>query len=257
MHTEAGVAYRMTLGATHETGGISTETNQEGRISMSRKRFFALAAAAAAALVLPLHAAAYSITLTYSVSPTTHGAWSTTTVDNTADPSRTLSSSKTTLDSHEVICHHSDTSCSPADNTQVGTAWAKAYWLSNFCISQSQQNFNIFWIAPDGGYTPSDGTVVAEVQIKSNSSLFTVTFDGYVVQLTAGGYYIEVPSYPNLACHSSSYPAIELHQVLGTVGTNTYNLHQNPSTAGTWTDSITLHYTSGSDDSTSTTWSTT
>lgn len=222
-----------------------------------RKKLFGLAAAAAVAVALPLHAAAYNITFTYSVSPTTHGAWSTTTSDNTADPSRTLSSSKTTLDPHEVVCNYSDTSCSPPANTKVGTGTATTYWLSNLCSSRSTQNFDIFWIAPDGGYSPSDGTVVSEVQIKSNSALFTVTFDAYVVQLTAGGYYVQVPSYPNLACHSSSYPAAQFHDVLGQVGTNTYNLHQNPAGVGTWTDTVSLHYTSGTDDSASATWSTT
>jgi hypothetical protein len=222
-----------------------------------RKKLFGLAAAVATAVALPLHAAAYNITLAYSVSPTTHGAWSTTTVDSTADPSRTLSSSKSTLDPNEGVCHYNDATCSPAAGTKVGTATATSYWLSNLCISRSTQNFDIYWIAPDGGYSPSDGTVVSEAQIKSNSSLFSVSFDAYVVQLTAGGYYIQVPSYPNLACHSSSYPAAQLHEVLGTVGTTNYNLHQNPSTVGTWTDTVTLRYTSGTDDSASATWSTT
>jgi hypothetical protein len=234
------------------------QTRKEKGKTMTSKRLIGLAAAAAAVLILPLHAAAYGITLTYSVSPTTAGAWSTVTVDNTADPSRTLSSSKLTLDPAEVICHHGDATCSPADNTQVGTATATTFWLSNFCVSSSTQNFNVFWINPDGGYSPSDGTVVSEVQIKSSSSLFNVTFDAYVVQLTVGGgYYIQVPSYPNLACHNASYPAVQIHQVLGKVGTTTYNLHKNPSSVGTWTDTISLHYTSGSDDSASTTWSTT
>lgn len=222
-----------------------------------RKKLLGLAAAATVAVALPLHAAAYAITLSYTINPTTHGAWSTTTVDNTADPSRTLVSSRTDLDPAEVICHYG-AACSPAANTQVGTATATTFWLSNFCTQSSTQNFNIFWIAPDGGYSPTDGTVVSETQIKSNSSLFNVTFDAYVVQKTAGGYYVEVPSYPNLACHSSSYPAVQLHQVLGQVGTSTYTLHQNPSTVGSnFQVCITLHYNSGTDDSACVKFSTT
>lgn len=215
-----------------------------------RKKLFGLAAAGAVAITLPLHAAAtININYQYVLSTSVHNTDSYVTTDFDTDVSKTLSSQETVLPYDEHIYHHGD-SGTPADGTQIGTAYADAFWLSNFCVSRSQQNFNVFWIKPDGGYTPASGwTVVAETQVKSSSSLFNVTFDGYVIENSSGDQKVEIPSYPNLACTNSGSTENHIHQVLGLVGTTQFHVHRNPTSAGTYTVTTTLTYSSSTTDS--------
>jgi hypothetical protein len=217
-----------------------------------RKKLFGIAAIAATVIALPLHAAAYAITLSYSVSPTTHSATSSVTSSFTADPSRTLVSSETILAAGESVCH-AGAACAPANGTTVGSASATAHWTITFCSSQTQ-NFTITWTGtPDSNYTPPTGySIVAEVNIAS--SFFGVNFNGYVVENSSSQYRIEIPSYPNLACHSSTYAAVQISQTLG----SGVAIHTNPSNIGSNNSvSIKLHYSSGTDDSASTTYTTT
>lgn len=222
-----------------------------------RKKLIGLTAAGVVAIALPLHAAALNINFTAVPSTLVHNTDSYVTTDFDTDVSKTLSSQETVLQLDEHIYHHGDTG-TPADNTKIGTAWAAAFWISNFCASRSQQNFDVYWINPDGGYTPPSGwTVVAETQVKSNSSLFTVTFDGYVIENSTGAQKVEVPSYPNLACTNNGSTENHIHQVLGLVGTTQYKVHRNPSTVGTFTDTTTVKYSNGTTDSGSYSYTTT
>lgn len=222
-----------------------------------RRKLLGLAVATAAAVALPLQAAAtINMNFTYTPSPLTHNTDSYVTSAYDVDGGKTLKSSETVLPFDEHIFHHGDTG-TPADNTQIGTGTATALWLSNFCISRTTQNFNIFWIAPDGGFTPPAGwTVIAEVQIKSSSSLFNVTFDGYAIEDASGNQKVEVPSYPNLSCTRAG-TTNHITQVLGHVGSTTYHVHRNPTTVNTFTVSISVTYTDGSHDNGSTTYTTT
>ncbi len=224
---------------------------------MFRPKLLVVAAGVATAIALPLHAAALNINYSYTPSTLTHNADSHVTSGFDTDASKTLKSQETVLPYDEHIYHHGD-SGTPADNTKIGTAQASAYWISNFCSSRTTQNFDVYWIAPDTGYTPPSGwSIVAENQIKSNSSLFTVSFDAYVIEDSSGDQKVEVPSYPNLACTSSSYPANHISQTLGLVGTTQYKVHRNPSTVGTFTVSTTLTYSNSTTDSGSASYTTT
>jgi hypothetical protein len=220
---------------------------------MTRSKLAGILAGTAVALALPLHAAAYAITFTYTPSTTTHGASSYVSTTNTADPSKTITSILTDEAPGETNCAWGQ-SCSPAAGTAVGTSNVTAHWALFLCAS-STQTFTLYWIQPDGGYTPPSGsTVVAEVQIKNSNF---VTFDAYVYKDASGNYHSIVPSVPNLACHSSTYAAPNFSQTLGSYNGTTYNLHTNPSTVGSNTDTMTITYSDGTKDSASSTWSTT
>ncbi|TMC55644.1 MAG: hypothetical protein E6J20_00120 [Chloroflexi bacterium] len=224
---------------------------------MLRTKLLAVAAVAAVAVAIPLHAAAYATNFTYSVSPTTHSAWSTVTTSFNSDPNKTLSSSETALASGEGVCHHDDTSCRPADQTKIGSATATAHWLP--LCSSSTQNFDIYWDQTvDTTYTPPSGwTSVTEVTTKSTGSLFSVSFNSYVIENASGSYKIETPSYPNLTCKNSMYSANIVNITLGQYGSNTYTIHQNPSSVGSFTVNLTLTYSDSTTDTGSANFSTT
>lgn len=221
------------------------------------KKLLGFAAAGAMAVALPLQAlATINVNFTYTPSPLTHDADSYVTSSFDTDGTKTLKSSETVLPFDEHTYHHGD-SGTPADGTEIGTANATAHWISSACSSSTIQ-FLVYWIAPDGGYTPQSGwIVVAETQVKSNTPLFSVSFDAYVIENSSGDQKVEVPSYPNLACTSSTYSPNQITQTLGKVGTTTFKVHRNPSTVGTFTVTISITYTDGSGDSGSASYTTT
>ena len=197
-----------------------------------RAKLTCVAAAAAAALALPLSAFAAD-SFTFSVSPTTHGAYSTTT--SVLSVAKILSSEETVLPAGESICHDG-ASCSPAHGTTIGTTSVKGNWIFLFCGS-STQNFNANWVANDGSYTPPSGwTIVA--QVNNVNSLATVK--SWVIENASGQYKIEVPSLPTLTCSGHN---TKLTSTLGTFNGNTYTINLNPSTTGTYTVTDNLNFT--------------
>jgi hypothetical protein len=206
---------------------------------MFRAKLTALAAGAAAALALPLTAFAAD-SFTFSVNPTTHGAWSTTTSVLTV--AKILKSQETALPAGESICHHGAT-CSPADNTKIGTTSVLGTWLFQFCSGSSTQNFDAEWVANDGSYTPPSGwSIVA--QVNNVNSLATVK--SWVIENSSGSYKIEIPSIPTLTCSGHT---TKLTSTLGTYNGTSYDINQNPSTTGTYTVSTNLTFTDNSTES--------
>lgn len=200
-----------------------------------RTKLTCLAAGAAAALALPLSAFAAD-SFSFSVSPTTHGVYSTTT--SKLIVAKILSSEETVLPAGESICHDG-ASCSPAHGTVIGTTSVQGSWLFLFC-GTSTQNFDATWVANDGSYTPPSGlTIVA--QVNNVNSLSTVK--SWVVEDSSGNYRIEVPSIPTLTCsgHTST-----LTSTLGTFNGNTYTVNLNPSATGTYTVTNNLKFTDNS-----------
>ena len=214
---------------------------------MFRAKLAGLAAGAAVALALPLTALAAD-SFTFSISPTTHGANSTTTSVLTV--AKILSATETILPSGETICHHG-AACAPADNTKVGTTAVVGTWLFQFCIGSSTQNFDATWVANDGTYTPPTGeTIVA--QVNNVKSLATVK--SWVTEDGSGIYHIHVPSLPTLTCSGHT---TKLTSTLGTYNGTTYNLNTNPSTVGTFTVTDKLTFTDNSTETLTATYTTT
>jgi hypothetical protein len=198
-----------------------------------RAKLACLAVGAAAALTLPLTAFAAD-SFSFSVSPTTAGAWSTTSSSLTV--AKILSSQETVLPSGESICHHG-ASCAPADNTNVGTTNVTGVWIFQLCSGSSTQTFNAEWVAPDGSYTPPRGwTVVA--QVNNVNSLATVK--SYVIEDSSGNDKIEIPSIPTLTCSGNN---ATLASTLGTFNGTSYTINKNPSTNGTYTVVTNLTFT--------------
>jgi len=194
-----------------------------------------VAAAAVAAVALPLSALAAD-SFTFTVSPTTHGVYSTTT--SKLIVAKILSSQETLLPAGESICHDG-ASCSPSHGTVIGTTSVQASWTFLFC-GTSTQNFNATWVANDGSYTPPSGlTIVA--QVNNVNSLATVK--SWVVVDSSGNYRIEIPSIPNLTC--SGHTAT-LTSTLGTFNGNTYTINLNPANTGTYTVTTNLKFTDNS-----------
>ncbi len=212
-----------------------------------RAKLACVVAGAATALALPLTALAAD-SFTFSVSPTTHGANSTTTSDLTV--AKILKAQETVLPSGETVCHHGD-ACSPADGTKVGTTAVTGVWLFNLCSGTSTQNFDAEWVANDGTYTAPSGWTI-EAQVNNVNSLATVK--SWVIENSSGQYKIEIPSMPTLTCsgHNST-----LDTTLGTYNGTTYNLNTNPSTVGTFTVTTNLTFTDNSTESLSATYTTT
>jgi len=182
-----------------------------------RAQLACLAAGAAAALALPLTAWAAD-SFTFSVSPTTHGASSTTTSVLTV--AKILSAQETVLPAGEAVCHHG-AACSPADNTKVGTTSVQGNWVFLFCGS-STQNFDATWVANDGSYTPPTGwSIVA--QVNNVNSLATVK--SWVIEDAGSNYRIEVPSLPTLTCSGHT---TKLTTTLGTYNGTTYQPQHQP-----------------------------
>jgi hypothetical protein len=198
---------------------------------MKRARLLTVAAGFAAAAVLPMTALANgSDTLTYSVSPTTHGAFSVVDSVLTTNPPAGdhLNDSTTTLPVDEKICHYTDSTCSPANNTQVGSASVKAQFICGFT---STNTYTIVWDnPPDTGYTPPSGeTVVAETT--ANTTIFPTK--SYITVDSGNVYRIHTPAYPDLVCHGTSAQiTTKLNQ--DSHGA-TLKIHTNPSTVGTFT----------------------
>jgi hypothetical protein len=212
-----------------------------------RAKFAGLAAGAALALSLPLSAFAAD-SFSFSISPTTHSAWSTTT--SVLSVAKILSSQETVLPFDESVCHHGDSTCAPADGTTIGTTSVQGSWVFLFC-GTSTQKFNANWVANDGSYTPPSGfSIVA--QVNNVNSLATVK--SWVVEDSTGHYRIEIPSIPTLTC--SGHTAT-LTSVLGKNGTTTYTINKNPSTIGTFTVTTNLHFTDGTNEQLSAQYSTT
>jgi hypothetical protein len=212
-----------------------------------RAKLTCLAAGAAAALALPLSALAAD-SFTFSVSPTTHGANSTTTSQVVV--AKVLKSQETVLPAGESICHHGD-ACAPADNTKIGTTSVLGTWLFQFCSGTSTQNFDATWVANDGTYTaPSGWTIVAQV----NNVNALATVKSWVIEDASGNYKIEVPSIPTLTCsgHTST-----LTSTLGTFSGTTYNINTNPSTTGSHTVTTNLTFTDNSTEQLTASYSTT
>lgn len=201
-----------------------------------RATFACLAAGAAAALILPLTALAAD-SFTFSVSPTTAGAWSTTTSQLTV--AKILKAQETVLPAGESICHDGS-SCAPAHGTKIGTTSVVAVWIYTFCSGTNTQSFDAEWVANDGSYTPPSGwTVVA--QVNNVNSLATVK--SWVIEDSHGNYRIEVPSLPTLTC--SGHTAT-LTSTLGTYNGTTYDINQNPGSTGSYTVSTNLTFTDNS-----------
>ena len=205
----------------------------------------------AALAAFQLTALAANDTLTYSVSPTTHSSFSTVTSVLTTNPpaSSHLTSSTTTLPLDETVCHASDGTCSPANNTAIGTASVKAQFICGFT---STNTYTISWInPPDTGYTPPTGeTVVAETSANTpfSATKTYVTVDG------SSQYRLHTPSYPNLVCAGTS---AQITITLGKNGTNTYNINKNPTTVGTFTVNQSDTYSNNSTNTASATFTTT
>ena len=196
-----------------------------------RATFACLAVGAAAAVTLPLTAFAAD-SFTFSVSPTTAGAWSTTTSQLTV--LKILKSQETALPAGESICHHG-ASCAPADGTTVGTTSVVGVWLYTLCKGTNTQTFNAVWEANDGSYTPPSGwTIVA--QVNNVNSLATVK--SWVIEDSSGNYKIEIPSIPTLTCSGNN---ATLTSTLGSFNGTSYDINQNPGTNGTYT--VTTHLT--------------
>lgn len=211
-----------------------------------RAKLTCLAAAAATALALPLTAWAAD-SFTFSVSPTTHGANSTTTSVLTV--AKILSSEETVLPAGETVCHHG-ASCAPADNTKVGTTSVQGNWTFLFCGS-STQNFDATWVANDGTYTPPTGwSIVA--QVNNVNSLATVK--SWVIEDAGGNYKIEVPSIPALTCSGHT---TKLTSTLGTYNGTNYNLNTNPNSVGTFTVTDNLTFSDNTNEQLTATYTTT
>ena len=205
----------------------------------------------AALAAFQLTAMAANDTLSFSVSPTTHSSNSTVTSVLTTNPPANahLTSSTTTLPVGETVCHASNTNCSPANNTAVGTASVKAQF---FCGFTSTNNYTVSWVnPPDSNYSPPTGeTVVAET---SANTPFTAT-NSYVTVDSSSQYRIHTPSYPNLVCAGTS---AQITITLGKNGNNTYNLNPNPSTVGSFTVNQSDTYSDNSTNTASASYSTT
>jgi hypothetical protein len=210
------------------------------------------AAGVAAALAFPLTAFA-AASLTYSVSPTTHGAVSTAS-STTVTSAKTLSSSITVLASGETVCEASQT-CSPPNGTTIGSAVVTAKWSFLFCGS-AQETFNIKWVTPVNTKTytlPSGETAVAQVNITNSLA----NIDGYVLKDSSSIYDVWVPSYPNLTCSNTSATIATTIDGSVTVSGTVYNIHTNPSSTGSHTVTETLTYSDNSTDNLSASYSTT
>ncbi|HZS15346.1 MAG TPA: hypothetical protein VFC09_12180 [Candidatus Dormibacteraeota bacterium] len=204
---------------------------------MFRAKLAVVAAGAAAALALPLTAFAAD-SFTFSVSPATTGSWSTTTSVLTV--AKILSSQETVLPAGESICHDG-ASCAPAHGTKIGTTSVQGNWVFLFCGS-STQNFDAEWVANDGSYTPQSGwSIVA--QVNNVNSLATVK--SWVVENSSGSYKIEIPSIPTLTCSGHT---TKLTSTLGTYNGTSYDINQNPGTAGTYTVTTNLTFTDNSNE---------
>lgn len=195
-----------------------------------------VAAGAAAALSLPLTALAAD-SFSFTISPTTHGANSTTSSSLTV--AKIPKAIETILPVDEKICHHGD-ACAPADNTVVGSTSVTGVWIFSFC-SSGTQTFNATWVALDGSYTPPSGfTVVA--QVNNVNSLATVK-SFVIFNSSTNEYRIEIPSIPTLTCSGHN---TTLASTLGTFSGHTYNLNTNPSTVGSWTVTDKITFTDNS-----------
>jgi len=211
------------------------------------RRLLAIACTAGFALATPLPAAAAD-TASCSVSPTTHGAWATLTcIITTAKP---VKSEEFVFPAGAAWCHHGDPTCSPPDNTVIGTLSWQASWQFLFC-GVSTQTFNSTWVAPDGSYTPPSGwSTVAQI----NEVNALATIKTYVIEDGSGTYRLEVPSFPNLTCtgHTSTQT-----WVWGSYNGTTYHIYRNPDSVGTFTITIILTFTDNTTESFSETYTTT
>lgn len=206
-----------------------------------------VAAGAALAVALPMSVFAAD-SFSFSVSPTTHGANSTTT--STLIVAKILKTQETVLPLGEAICHDG-AACAPAHGTKVGTTAVTGVWLFNLCSGSSTQNFDATWVANDGSYTPPSGwSIVA--QVNNVNSLATVK--SWVIENSSGQYKIEIPSIPTLTCSGNT---TTLKTTLGTFNGTTYNLNTNPSTVGTFTVTTNLTFTDNSTESLNANYSTT
>lgn len=231
-------------------GGGCTHQPTEGfgeREVKFQTKLAGIAAGAALALALPMSAFAAD-TFTFSVSPTTHGANSTTISVLTV--AKILKATETVLPAGETVCHHG-AACSPADNTKVGTTAVLGTWLFQFCVGSSTQNFDATWVSNDGSYTPPSGwSIVA--QVNNVNSLATVK--SWVIEDASGNYKIEVPSIPTLTCSGHT---TKLTSTLGTFGGTNYNLNTNPNSVGTFTVTANNTFTDNSTNSLNATYTTT
>jgi len=219
---------------------------------MNKPRILVTAAAAAAALALPW--TAFASSLTYSVSPTTHGALSSTS-STTVTSTSLLSNSLTKLAAGEVICENGQT-CAPPNGTVIGSSDVTANWDFLLCGS-AKETFTIKAVSPINTKTytfPSGYTVVGQILI--TNSLANV--DGYQLKDTSGNYAVYVPSYPSLTCSGHTATLVTSFNASVTVSGTTYNLHWNP-TAVTCNNTVTetLNYQDGTHDNLSTTYCTT
>ncbi len=211
------------------------------------RRLLAIACMAGFALATPLPAAAAD-SFTCSVSPTTHGAWATLTCTLTV--SKPVTSEQWDFPSGSSFCHHGDT-CSPPDNTVIGTTSEQAVWLYNLCVGTSTQTFNDTWVANDGSYTPPTGwSIVA--QVNAVSTLATVKT--WIIEDAAGDYEVVTPSEPNLTCSGHSTTTTF---TWGTDNGHTYDIYRNPATVGTFTITVCLTFTDNSTECLSATYTTT